>query len=208
MTAQSCIAVCFPIPGSSGEGVWKLCARWWQLRWQQDHPALAVLCAHGGDNVSVLSSWAHLRHHLPFHTVLSPHSLHQWTWRVLQADVGVAAEHHQQQVTWGAVNAYRIWFLVQGIVHMVCASPLTVVRELGVPDSSMSCAGGVIYPAVRRSHFQRLLKTESYLSCKWDLWNFKEKLCLGEKRNILPVIFRVTGVFKVSLEGGPHLHLA
>lgn len=56
MTAWQCIAACFPVPSSLGEGAWKLCHRCWQLRWQQDHPALAVLCVYGGENVSVLSS--------------------------------------------------------------------------------------------------------------------------------------------------------
>ena len=88
----------------------------------------------------------------------------EWAWCMLQADAGVAAEHRRQRVTWRAVTACRDRGSAlreqtgseEGIVHVVCASPLTILRRLGIPDSGTSRAGGLIYLAVRSSQFQRL----------------------------------------------------
>lgn len=88
----------------------------------------------------------------------------EWAWWVLQADVGIAAEHRQQQVTWRAVTACKDrgsglceqMGSEEGIVRVVCALPLTILRRLGIPESGAGHAGGLIYLAVRSSHFQRL----------------------------------------------------
>lgn len=145
-----------------------MCHRCWQPRWQQDHPALAVLCVYGGENVSILYSREDQDTKtvsLLTHSVLLRHSLHPGQRVSLVGAAGrcghccrasPAASDSKSSDCRDCGSGLREQVgSEEGTVRVACASPLTILRKLGIPGSGTSCAGGLIYVAVRSCHFQR-----------------------------------------------------